>query len=447
MFPEQIAEGLPVWKVTLEVRPARDNNVTGVVPLPINDVSPLWGKSYVDMGMEGHAQHRSQGTPSFFGNPFFRRPVSLVRENEKGDATGSFDPKLLAEPFVSLAESFPSQRGMLAPSLNQTSAHLEAARTAALALRRSDAATDLAEAAKEIAKLRDLVSKQNGNGSAQLLWELDRVREKIDLALNHDIALPMIVEADRHELVAGESFSVDVSFLGKPAVPVKYTVDASSLLVPKGWNATVDNGASDKSGGDKGDGDKNYKFKVEIPAGATPPSSPGDVNLPYPPPLVRIAPRVEIDGYSFAFAQTVESMKATTTGIDTYPLELVPDVTPTPDPWQIMVPAERAFATGHASCARPLSRNAAGERQRRSRRAGGLASAPGRVAPFRRPERRIDSFQFLSTWRSVDSLQRHSLGKRRSRRVSPASLRPDWANIRCGEIHYLARTDSLAAYA
>ena len=91
MFPEQIAEGLPAWKVTLDLRPARDPNIAGAVPLPINDVSPLWGKSYVDMGMEGHAQHRSQGTPSFFGNPFFRRPVSLVRENEKGDPAGSFD--------------------------------------------------------------------------------------------------------------------------------------------------------------------------------------------------------------------------------------------------------------------------------------------------------------------------------------------------------------------
>ena len=100
MFPEQIVEGLPAWKVTLDLRPARDPNTAGAIPLPINDVSPLWGKSYVDMGMEGHAQHRSQGTPSFFGNPFFRRPVSLVRENEKGDPAGSFDSKLLAEPLA-----------------------------------------------------------------------------------------------------------------------------------------------------------------------------------------------------------------------------------------------------------------------------------------------------------------------------------------------------------
>ena len=332
MFPEQIAEGLPAWKVTLDLRPARDPNTAGAIPLLINDVSPLWGKSYVDMGMEGHAQHRSQGTPSFFGNPFFRRPVSLVRENEKGDPAGGFDPKLLAEPLGALAERFPSHREMLAPSLKQTSAHLEAARSAALALHRSDAAKDLAEAAKEIEKLREQVSKQNENGSPQLLWELERAKEKIDLALNEDIALPMIVEADRHELVAGEGFSVDVSFLGKPAVPVKYTVDLSSLLVPKGWISGIDKSAADNT----------YKFSVDIQSSAVPPSSPGDVILPYPPPLVRVAPKIEIDGYSFTVPRTVDSMKATTTGIDTYSLELVPAVTLTPDPQQIMVPAERA---------------------------------------------------------------------------------------------------------
>jgi LmbE family N-acetylglucosaminyl deacetylase len=341
MFPEQIAEGLPAWKVPLDLRPARDP-VAGAVPLPINDVSPLWGKSYVDMGMEGHALHRSQGTPSFFGNPFFRRPVSLVREDEKGDPAGAFDAKLLAEPLISLAEAFPPYREMLSKSLRQVDSNLEAARNTVLALHRSIAATSLADAAKEIGKLRDQVSKENQNGSAQLLWELDRMIEKIDLALNEDIALPMIVEADRHELSVEESFSVDVSFLGKPAVPVKYTVDTSSLLVPKGWNVAIDKSGGDKGESDKSSGDKNHKFKVEIPAGATPPSTPGDVILPYPPPLARIAPRIEIDGYSFAFAQTVQSMKATTTGIDTYPLEFVPAVTLTPDPQQIMVPAERA---------------------------------------------------------------------------------------------------------
>ena len=39
----------------------------------------------------------------------------------------------------------------------------------------------------------------------------------------------------------------------------------SSLLVPKGWNISIERG-----GGDKGEGDKNYKFKVEIPSRAIP---------------------------------------------------------------------------------------------------------------------------------------------------------------------------------
>ncbi|HTP43294.1 MAG TPA: hypothetical protein VMJ13_01955, partial [Candidatus Acidoferrum sp.] len=324
MFPEQIAEGLPAWKVTLDLRPARDPNVTGAVPMPINDVSPLWGKSYVDMGMEGHAQHRSQGTPSFFGNPFFRRPVSLVRENEKGDPAGTFDIRLLASSLESLGE--------VSPYLSRTDSDLERARKEALELNRSGAAKSLADAAMVIAQLRGLVLSEHADTSAQILWELDRLREKIDLALNEDIALPMIVEADRHELVAGEKFSVDASFLGQPAVPVKWKLDESNVLVPPGWKIQME----------KNGGEPNYRFFVQPPSDASAPDAPADAILPYPRPLVQVAPQIEIEGYSFAVATTVEAMKATTTGIDTYPLELVPAVTLTPDPQQLMVPSERA---------------------------------------------------------------------------------------------------------
>src|ERR1700734_4055111 len=116
MFPEQIAEGLVPWKVTLQVRLGRDNSAEAV-ELPVNSVSPLWGKSYTEMGMEGHAQHRSQGTPAFFGNAFFRRPIYLVAENEKG-AGGKFDAKLLAAPLPSLGARFPSFQAAMATRLS-----------------------------------------------------------------------------------------------------------------------------------------------------------------------------------------------------------------------------------------------------------------------------------------------------------------------------------------
>ncbi len=338
-FPEQIAEGLKPWKVGLELRPAgfgfgpaSPPAPKDAVTLPINDVSPLWGKSYVEMGMEGHAQHRSQGTPSFFGNPFFRRPTSLITEQGR-QAGGGFDPKLLAQPITSLAARFPSFQAEMAPALAAADQDLAAAAKQALELDRAAAADSLAQAGKEIAALREKIAGAGGDESAPALWELDQVRDRIDAALAKDIALPIDTQADRHELVAGESFGVTVSFLDQPAAPVKWSVDQSSLAVPAGWNVTLTPG--------KG-GAKTYQFNVAVPTGATPPTSPEDAILPFPPPLVTLALAADVDGYDFKIRQTVESAVANTTGIDIYPLELIPAVTLTVEPRQLMVPAKRA---------------------------------------------------------------------------------------------------------
>ncbi|HXQ26453.1 MAG TPA: PIG-L family deacetylase [Candidatus Acidoferrales bacterium] len=340
-FPEQIAEGLPAWKVTLELRPggfgfgpAPPQTSAGAVQLPVNDVSPLWGKSYVQMGMEGHEQHRSQGTPSLFGNPFFRRPPSLVVERGQ-DAVAGFDAKLLAEPIAALAQSFPAYQSVMAPALASADDALAAAAKSTLALHRAAAAKSLAEAGTDIAAVREKISSTGGDEAKAALWELDGVRARIDAALADDIALPIDTQADRHELVAGENFSVSVNFLDQPAVPVKWTVNQSSLLLPEGWTATLDDAKA---------GAASYRFHVAIPAGAKPPSSPGDAVLPFPPPLVKLALRVAVGDYEFTIEKPVESAMAKTTGIETYQLELVPAVTLTVEPSQVMVPAKRAAA-------------------------------------------------------------------------------------------------------
>jgi LmbE family N-acetylglucosaminyl deacetylase len=333
MFPEQIAEGLPAWKVTLETRVARGGNSGTAVALQADEVSPLWGKTYVEMGMEGHAQHRSQGTPAFFGNAFFRRPVFLVAENEKGEA-GKFDAQLLAEPIGSLAARFPELQATMGPALNAAEQELASAAKSAQEQDRAAAAKSLADAAKQIAGLREQLAKQSGSGDAKAaVWELDGVRKRIDLALADDVAIPLSAQASRHELVAGENFSVDVSVAGVPAVPVKWTLNPSSILVPSGWNVTQEGtkGASDAA-----------KFNVAIPAGAKRSVTPADAILPFPPALVRLALQVEVAGYEFAIERPVNSMEATTTGIQTYALELVPAVTLTVEPKQVMAPQKQA---------------------------------------------------------------------------------------------------------
>jgi hypothetical protein len=187
----------------------------------------------------------------------------------------------------------------------------------------------------EIAGLRQKISSAGGEGSPAALWELDRIHERIDTALADDVALPVDTQANRHELVAGETFTVDVNFLDKPAAPVKWTVDKSSLLLPEGWSAKLDD--ADARG-------SNYHFTVSIPPGAKPPSSPADAVLPFPPPLVKLALRMNVDNYEFTFEKPVESAEAKTTAIVVYPLELVPAVTLTVEPSQVMVPAKRAAA-------------------------------------------------------------------------------------------------------
>ncbi|HTR48492.1 MAG TPA: PIG-L family deacetylase [Verrucomicrobiae bacterium] len=340
-FPEQIAEGLPAWKVGLELRPgsfgfgpaAASQGASEAVQLPVNDVSSLWGKSYVQMGMEGHEQHRSQGTPSLFGNPSFRRPVTLITERGQ-DAGGGFDPRLLSQPITSLASRYPGLHEALASALGKVDEDLTAAASSALDLDRGATAKSLAEAGKKIRALRDAVAGVGGADSAAALWEIDGLKRRIDVALADDIALPVDTQADRHEIVAGESFAVNVSFLDRPAVPVKWTVDESSLRLPQGWTATLD----------APKGTNTYHFSVAVPAGAKAPSAPGDAVLPFPAPLVTLALRLNLEGYEFTTEKTVESSVANTTGIETYQLELVPAVTLTVQPAQVMEPLKRAGA-------------------------------------------------------------------------------------------------------
>jgi LmbE family N-acetylglucosaminyl deacetylase len=333
MFPAQIAEGLQPWKVTLELRGARDESASGI-QLPVNGVSPLWGKGYTLMGMEGHAQHRSQGTPAFFGNPFFRRPIYLVGEDEKGE-TGKFDAKLLDEPIASLAARFPKLQSLMAPALASVDEELAAAEKFALERDRAAAAKSLAEAGKGVAGLREQIAQKGGEEASAALWEIDQLRARIDHALEETIALSVDVQADRHELVAGESFGVDVRSFDKPAIEVKWTVDKASLQAPPGWTVTFD---------ESKEGSNSYHFKMEIPADALPPKSPEDAILPFPPALVRVAIKLNVYGYDLVIVKPVQSVAASTTGIQTYSLELVPAVTLTVEPQQVMVPANRAAA-------------------------------------------------------------------------------------------------------
>ena len=65
--------------------------------LPLDEVSPLYGKSWRQIGINAFANHRTQGIAGFLNSPFIRRSVALVREDGK-----PFDSATLATPLTRL---------------------------------------------------------------------------------------------------------------------------------------------------------------------------------------------------------------------------------------------------------------------------------------------------------------------------------------------------------
>jgi LmbE family N-acetylglucosaminyl deacetylase len=66
--------------------------------LPLDDVSPLWGKTWREIGIDAFANHHTQGISAFLGSSFFHRPIALVAENGE-----KINPTLLAQPMRNLA--------------------------------------------------------------------------------------------------------------------------------------------------------------------------------------------------------------------------------------------------------------------------------------------------------------------------------------------------------
>lgn len=326
-FPEQLSQGLSPWKVSYVLDLRRANESPGF-RVPGEQISALWGKSYNDFGRESLVFHRSQGVTMFVGSPFLRMPLYLVLENPKNDQERIGSEQLAQDLRSLVPDGSPAQ-----PDLVKADQSLALAREAALHLDWPAAAKAIADAGSGIAALQKQNPPTGTDAERNLNWELARARERIDRALADAAALHLDARADRNELVAGESFQVDTSWTLRKDVGV--TVGAATLAAPPEWSV------GSKSAGDGADTAHAASFRIAIPAHAEVPKPPDYFVLPFPPPLVRAHIDAAIGDYSFSVEVPVVSIRPTSTSVDTFPLELVPAVTLTIDPTQIMQPETR----------------------------------------------------------------------------------------------------------
>jgi len=329
-FPEQLADGLKPWRVPLVLDPVRAQgpgqaqreekvDYTGSWVVPADDISPLWGRSYLEIAIEGFVHHRSQGVTPNINSPFVRRPYGLKPASGGG---GAPTPADFAQPLASLARLIPVPAAE--KPLAAADHALDQARAAVEKLDWPDAARAIAAAGKQIAGLEDQVKQSRDARAADALWELGPVHERINHALADAVAVKIISNADRSELVAGEGFSVRADVVHRKDAPG--TFSKPSLILPSGWSISK---VEEKDG--------TTNIGVAVPTGAQTPHAPGEWMYPFPPPLVEARTRVEVDGYAFDYTAPVESRQATTTIVLSYPLRIVPAMSVTVEPQQFVV--------------------------------------------------------------------------------------------------------------
>jgi len=286
--------------------------------LPLDEISPLYGKSWREMGLDAFANHRTQGITGFLGSPFLRRAIALQREDG-----GQFDSALLAQPLGPLDEDYEVGNMGVDPLMRTVDAALVVARDAALRLDWKAAASSLVAAGRKINEVPvPSISYQVPAPVVSLARSLKRKREKIEAALALVTGLRLEALADRSEIVSGETFTVrvDSHHRGEIAGDFKKPL----VLLPSGWSVT------------KEEAETSGSVRFTISAGQNPQRTPTSATaiLPEPPALVTISQEAVIDGYSFTVTSPVMQLRATSTRADRMPLRIVPAYTLAVEPKQ-----------------------------------------------------------------------------------------------------------------
>jgi hypothetical protein len=292
----------------------------------VDEISPLWGKTWREIGLDAFANHRSQGITNFVGSPFLRRPLVLIEENGT-----KFDPATLAVGLTDWAKSVAqtmcsgdktqSCKAMGAAAADEK---LSAARKSVLNLDWKDALRQLAEAAKlmESSSPREFEASNLGYSSDQV-FDLRETKARLERAIALTAGLEIKAEADRSEVVVGETLGVHAEAHCRKEDGCE--LGEFRLILP-------DEFTENKR---EGEAEKGYQFTVALNRPA-PALSAWDKLLPEPPPLLYAEQDVTIDGYKFKARVPVTHVFANSTRMDRVPLRIVPAYTLKVEPKQAL---------------------------------------------------------------------------------------------------------------
>ena len=285
--------------------------------LPLDDTSPLYGKTWREIGLDAFANHRSQGIAVFLGSAFLRRPIALKREDGQ-----PLNPAMLAEPLGPLDEDYEEGNMGVDPLMRAVDAALVETRDAALRLDWKAAASSLVVAGKKLNEVpKPNPSANNPEPLLSLARSTERKREKVESALALVAGLRLEAVADRSEIVPGETFTVRVESRHREGVSGDFKKPA--LRLPPEWSVAKEEQESPNV----------IRFTVQ-PTSRQPHVNDVAALLPEPPPLLTTSEEVVMDGYGFAVVSPVTSVRSTSTRVDRISPVVVPPYTLAVEPKQ-----------------------------------------------------------------------------------------------------------------
>ena len=288
-FPAQVKEGLQPWQASKFYVNVNRFGPAAKLPLPegaleieVGDYSPLLGRSYAELAMEGRSLHRSQA----MGVPQKKGPRRLALLLVDTVLPGKLKERRAQERDLLDGLDAPIRPGSMRVQIQQAQAALAAGSTAAL----------VAALAQGLELARQLPAPLRAQKEAEF---------SAALALAHGLAVEALL--GRAELVPGEAYQVSVTAWNR--APVSLEVQEIALDGPAGWSvepaawtpATVEYNRS-----------TSRLFTVTLPRDA-PPSQPywlrrprqGDsyqvadsalIGLPHSPPLLEAQVRFRTAG-------------------------------------------------------------------------------------------------------------------------------------------------------
>jgi LmbE family N-acetylglucosaminyl deacetylase len=322
-YADLAKEGLSPWSIDGEPPVVLDadrgsDKLQGYV-LPVDEVSPLYGKSWRQIGLDAFVNHHSQGIAGFLGSSFLRRPIPLKREDGK-----NFDPSTLAVP---LPELLGKEDGKVCSAhkdwcdaLKHSDQELSQARAAALTLDFSVATNLLADVQKRLTKILppgEVSADERNPNLFQVALQVERVTRALRLAAGFFFE----AEADRSEVVIGEPVSLTVSYHCRPGVQCPFQ---GPLVVTAGKQFQP-------TGGDPAQG-----VKFQITLGAAPQAPPVWMQLSAEArPIIFVSIKEQIDAeHEILVPTNVFYPYASSTTVARVPLRIVPAYTLSVQPTQ-----------------------------------------------------------------------------------------------------------------